>query len=66
MKFILTKASSFAFKEEIEISSLEELKALQKKYERPYDPTLGVGWERPSLVVDFNYMEITIYDDYME
>lgn len=64
MIFTLKKASDCGFKEQVEISSLEELEALQKKYERP--PYTAHGWERPELVVDFFEKRIMIYDDYIE
>ena len=61
MIFTLKKASDWDFEEQVEIPSLEELEALQNKYERP--PYTAHGWERPELVVDFFEKEITIYDD---
>jgi hypothetical protein len=60
MKFKLTKASSHTFKEEINISTLEELEAISKRFD------LG------TLVVDFPYPtndktgSIVVYDDYLE
>lgn len=59
MKVHLEKASDWQFKEYIEINTLEDLIALQKKY-------------KEDLVVNFtnnNYSKepfITIYDDYLE
>ena len=68
MKFKLTKASDWEFEEQVEVSSLQELEALQNKFERPRDPSNSSiwGWERPSLVVYFFKMVITVYDYYME
>ena len=62
MKFTMTRASEWFFQytptHEVEINSLEDLKALQDKEEHP-------------LVVNFHQQTegrptITVYDDYME
>ena len=73
MKFKLLKASNDKFKREIEINSLEDLKALQDYYEypRPEEETIdsihcSFLMEQPSLIVDFNKMEICVYDNFME
>jgi hypothetical protein len=54
MTFEVQKASSYSFKDTVEISTLEDLKELYDKY----------GQE--DLVVDFKDKEITIYDGYLE
>lgn len=73
MKFTLLKASNDKFKREIEINSLEDLKALQEYYRHPRTEEetrdsiyCSFLMEQPSLIVDFNKMEIYIYDNYME
>lgn len=73
MKFKLLKASNDKFKREIEINSLEDLKALQDYYEypRPEEETIdsihcSFLMEQPSLVIDFKTMKITVYDNYLE
>lgn len=65
MKFRLTKASEWEFEEEIEINSLEDLIALQNKYTN-YEGANDCAWKNPSLIVDFNEKDITIYDYYLE
>ena len=65
MKFRLTKASDWKFEEEIEINTLEDLVALQNKYTNCGGDSDYV-WVNPSLVVDFDEEEITIYDYYLE
>ena len=65
MKFRLTKASDWKFEEEIEINSLEDLITLQNKYKN-YEGDPDYVWDNPSLVIDFNEKEITIYDNYLE
>lgn len=53
MLFTLNKASDYLHTEPVEISTMEGLKTLSEIY--------GC-----SVVVDFDEMTITIYDDYME
>ena len=65
MKFRLTKASDWKFEEEIEINSLDDLITLQNKYKN-YEGDPDYVWDNPSLVIDFNEKEITIYDNYLE
>lgn len=69
MQFKLEKASDWEFEEQVEISSLEELEELQKRFTEPLDPTNTTyrrGFDIPPLVVDFYRKEITVYDDYLE
>lgn len=65
MKFRLTKASEWEFEDEVEINSLEDLIALQNKYTN-YEGANDCAWPNPSLVIDFNEKDITIYDYYLE
>ena len=68
MQFLVRKASDYDCRELVEVSSLEDLKALQERYDIPI-PSLfphGTRLKHPPLVVDFQEMEITIYDAYME
>lgn len=51
MIYLLKKASDDYFQEEIEITTMEDLRAL---------------WTGRRFVIDFENMEITIYDDYLE
>ena len=53
MKFTLRKASDYKYGEPVEVSSMEGLKMLYEIY----------GY---SLVIDFEEMTITIYDDYLD
>lgn len=73
MKFKVLKASNDKFKREIEVNSLEDLKALQEYYHhpRPEEETIDSIYssflmEQPSLVIDFKTMTITVYDNFME
>lgn len=65
MKFRLTKASEWEFEEEVEINSLEDLIALQNKYTN-YEGANDCAWANPSLVINFDEGDITIYDYYLE
>lgn len=53
MEFTLTRSNDWKFEEQIKISSLQELQALQEKY----------GYQ---LIINFNDMTIEIYDGYRE
>ena len=53
MKFTVYKASDWNFKETVTFNTLEELK--------DYQLNAGV-----SLIINFEKLEIWIYDDYME
>ena len=73
MKFTLLKASDYNFKKEVEINSLEDLKALQEYYHYPRTEEetkdsiyCSYLMEKPSLIIDFNKMEIYVYDNFME
>ena len=52
MKFKLRKASDWKFGKEIEVNTLAELKAIEDCDE--------------CVIIDFESMVITIYDDYIE
>jgi hypothetical protein len=48
---------------EIEVNSLEELRDLPERFAK----TASWNWEPPyDLVVDFEEMTITVYDNYLE
>ena len=57
MKYLLLKASDHDFKQEVEVSDMEDLRALWNGEGGLY------GYQ---FVIDFDKMEITIYDDYLE
>ena len=57
MKYLLLKASDHDFKEEVEVRDMEDLRALWNGEGGLY------GYQ---FVIDFDKMEITIYDDYLE
>jgi len=50
MKYLLLKASDHDFKQEVEVRDMEDLKALGHH----------------QYIIDFEKMEIYIYDDYIE
>lgn len=66
MKFIITKVSDHDFREEREISTLEDLKALEKEH----PGWLGRYKEDKDFIINFGNAEaqpkITIYDDWIE
>lgn len=64
MIFKVRRVSDWSFKEEdVEINTLDELKALQEKYATPDEES---HWENPPIIIDFNDNTIRIYDYYME
>ena len=65
MKFRLTKASEWEFEDEVEINSLEDLENLQKLYTN-CEGANDCAWTNPSLVINFDEGDITIYDYYLE
>lgn len=54
MKFEISKASDIFYSANVIINTLEDLQTLYNQY------------GREALIVDFDLLEITIYDDYME
>ena len=52
-----------------EINSLDDLKALQEEYKREYEESEDSDdyrWAPESLIIDFESMEIEIYDYFRE
>lgn len=68
MKFILKKASDISnVPEMIEINSLEDLKNLQEDQHKKFNYKPSEEWMKDcSLIIDFFYNTITIYDDWIE
>ena len=62
MKFSLRKASDWDFEEEIEVTTVEDLKKLDEEYG---EHGLILRFD-PRTVEDFEYPTIKIYDDYVE
>lgn len=62
MKFSLHKASDWDFEEEIEVTTVEDLKKLDEEYGE-HGLILRFDWR---TVEDFEYPTIKIYDDYVE
>ncbi len=68
MRFELSKASDWNFKELVNIETMDDLKALAKKY---YDSEKGMMAEEYATLViyfdpNFEMPVIQIYDDYIE
>lgn len=57
MKYLLLKASDHLFQKEVEVRDMEDLRAL-------WNGEGGIYGHQ--FIVDFEKMEIYIYDDYME
>jgi hypothetical protein len=52
MKYLILKASNIDYHEEVEVNTMEDLRAISFKHSR--------------FIVDFNNMTIIIYDSYVE
>jgi hypothetical protein len=57
MTYILRKASDYNFEKEIDIDTLEQLRYLTDEHNSVY---------HYEFVINFERMEIMIYDDYLE
>lgn len=69
MKFTVYRTSKTEKEVIREINSLDDLKALQEEYKREYeesDDPDDYRWADERLIVDFESMEIEIYDYFRE
>ena len=69
MKFTVYRTSKTEKEVIREINSLDDLKALQEEYKREYeesDVPDDYRWADERLIVDFESMEIEVYDYYRE
>ena len=69
MKFTVYRTSNTEKEVIREINSLDDLKALQEEYKREYEESEdsdGYSWAPEKLIIDFESMEIEIYDYFRE
>ena len=69
MKFTVYRTSETEREVIREINSLDDLKALQKEYKREYEESEDSDdyrWADERLIIDFESMEIEIYDYFRE
>ena len=69
MKFTVYRTSETEKKVIREINSLDDLKALQEEYKREYEESEDLDdyrWTDERLIIDFESMEIEIYDYFRE
>ena len=69
MKFIVYRTSETERQVIREINSLDDLKALQEEYKREYEESEDSDdyrWADGKLIIDFESMEIEIYDYFRE
>ena len=69
MKFTVYRTSETEKQVIKEINSLDDLKALQEEYKREYEESEDSDdyrWADERLIIDFESMEIEIYDYFRE
>ena len=69
MKFTVYRTSETEKQVIREINSLDDLKALQEEYNREYEESEDSNdyrWAAEKLIIDFESMEIEIYDYFRE
>ena len=69
MKFTVYRTSETEREVIREINSLDDLKALQEEYKREYEESEDSDdyrWADERLIIDFESMEIEIYDYFRE
>lgn len=69
MKFTVYRTSETEKQVIREINSLDDLKALQEEYKREYEESEDSDdyrWADERLIIDFESMEIEIYDYFRE
>ena len=69
MKFTVYRTSETERQVIREINSLDDLKALQEEYKREYEESEDSDdyrWADERLIIDFESMEIEIYDYFRE